>query len=93
MNNYEGIFIIKPDLKEEDVKNVFKSVSDAVTKNGGNIKKEESWGKRQLVYPVKKFKEGYYYKLDFIAETSAVSKLEAAYKLNQDVLRTMITRR
>ena len=56
MNNYEGIFIIKPDLKEEDVKNVFKSVSDAVTKNGGNIKKEESWGKRQLVYPVKKFK-------------------------------------
>ena len=93
MNNYEGIFIIKPDLKEEDVKNVFKSVSDAVTKNGGNIKKEESWGKRQLVYPVKKFKEGYYYKLDFVVGPDAVSKLEAAYKLNQDVLRTMITRR
>ena len=93
MNNYEGIFIIKPDLKEEDVKTVFKSVSDAVTKNGGNIKKEESWGKRQLVYPVKKFKEGYYYKLDFLAPADAVLKLEASYKLNQDVLRTMITRR
>ena len=93
MNNYESIFIIKPDLKEEDVKSVFKSVSDAVTKSGGNIKKEESWGKRQLVYPVKKFKEGYYYKLDFMAPANAVSKLESAYKLNQDVLRTMITRR
>ncbi|MDD5422542.1 MAG: 30S ribosomal protein S6 [Candidatus Omnitrophota bacterium] len=93
MNNYEGLFIIKPELKEEDVKNVFKAIGDAVVKNGGNVKKEESWGKRQLVYPVKKLKEGYYYKLDFEAPASAVSKLEGVCKLNDDILRTMITRR
>lgn len=94
MNAYEGIFIIKPDLKEEDVKNIFKSISDSVVKNGGSVKKEESWGKRQLAYPVRKFKEGYYYKLDFDAPPDAVSKLEAAYKLNDaTILRTMITRR
>lgn len=93
MNNYEGIFIVKPDLKEEDIKNVFKAIGDAVAKNGGNIKKEESWGKRALAYPIKKFKEGYYYKLDFEVLPSAISKLEGVYKLNQDVLRMMITRR
>lgn len=93
MNNYEGIFIIKPDLKEEDVKNVFKTINELVSKNGGAIKKEESWGKRQLVYPVKKFKEAYYYKLDFAAPANTISKLEGAYKLNADVIRTMITRR
>ena len=75
------------------MKNVFKFIMDSVTKHGGTIKKEEPWGKRQLVYPVKKQKEGYYYKLDFSAPTEAIAKLEEAYRLNDDILRTMITRR
>lgn len=93
MENYEGLFIIKPEIKEEDVKNICKTISDNITKNGGNIKKEENWGKKQLAYPVKKAKEAYYYKLDFTAPTSAIAKLEEAYRLNDDILRTMITRR
>ena len=93
MENYEGLFIINPNIKEEDIKGVYKVISDNVTKNGGSIKKEDIWGKRQLAYPVKKFKEGFYYKLDFTAPTSIISKLEEAYKLNSDIIRTMITRR
>lgn len=93
MNAYEGLFIVKPDLKEEDAKNVFKSISDAVTKNGGQVKKEEAWGKRQLAYPVNKLKEGYYLKLDFDAPAESVTKLEGAYKLNADIVRVMITRK
>ncbi len=93
MGNYEGLFIIKPDIKEEDVKGVYKVISDSVTKNGGSITKEDIWGKRQLAYPVKKFKEGFYYKLDFTAPTNVIVKLEEAYRLNSDILRTMMTRR
>ncbi|MDP3730717.1 MAG: 30S ribosomal protein S6 [Candidatus Omnitrophota bacterium] len=93
MENYEGIFIIKPEIKDEDVKNVFKAISDSVTKHGGTVKKEEPWGRRALAYPVKKAKEGHYLKLDFSAPTDAVAKLEEAYRLNDDILRTMITRR
>ena len=93
MENYEGIFIIKPEVKDEDVKNVFKVISDSVTKHGGTIKKEEPWGRRQLAYPVKKAKEGHYYKLDFSVATEAIAKLEEAYRLNDNILRTMITRR
>ena len=92
-NNYEILFIIKPDLNEEGLKNATKAITDSVTKNGGTIKKEENWGKKQLVYPVKKAKEGYYYKLDFTAPASAVEKLEAGYRLNADILRTMVTKR
>ena len=93
MNNYEGIFIIKPDLNEEAVKNVFKALGELVVKNGGSIKKEEPWGKRALAYPVKKVKEAYYFKLDFSSPALAIPKMEAAYKLNQDILRAMITKR
>lgn len=93
MNKYDGLFIIKPDLKEEEAKNIYKSISDTMTKNGGSIVKEEVWGKRSLAYPVKKFKDGYYYKLDFTAPSSAIAKSEAVYKLSPDILRAMITRR
>lgn len=93
MNNYEGLFIVKPDLKDEDAKNVFKVVNDLVTKSGGSVKKEEIWGKRPLAYPVKKCKDGYYYKLDFEAPGETVAKLEAACKLNGDIIRAMISRR
>lgn len=93
MNNYEILFIIKPELNEEALKNVTKVINDSVTKHGGTIKKEENWGKKQLVYPVKKAKDGYYYKLDFVAPPEAVEKLEAGYRLNADILRTMVTKR
>lgn len=93
MNTYEGLFIVKPELKEEDAKSIFKAINDSIAKNGGAVKKEELWGKRHLAYPVKKAKEGYYYKLDFDIEPSVISKLEAGYKLNADILRTMITRK
>lgn len=93
MENYEGIFIVKPEVKDEDVKNVFKAISDNVTKHGGTVKKEEPWGKRPLAYPVKKAKEGHYLKLDFSAPTGIIAKLEELYRLNDDILRAMITRR
>lgn len=93
MNKYEGIFIINPSLKEEELKNVFKAISDSVTKAGGGIVKEESWGKRQLTYPINKLKEAYYYKLDFTAPGAVVSKLEGGYKLNSDIMRVMVTKR
>ncbi len=93
MNTYEGLFIIKPDLKEDDIKNTCKAVQDAITKGGGSIKKEENWGKRPLAYIVKKYKEGYYYKLDFDLAPASVTKIEAVYKLNSDILRVMVTKK
>jgi small subunit ribosomal protein S6 len=93
MNNYEILFILKPDLKEEDLKNIIKGIVDSVAKNGGTVNKEENWGKKQLVYPVKKAKDGYYYKLEFTAPPAAIEKMEAGHRLNTEILRTMVTKR
>lgn len=92
-NIYEGLFIIKPELNEDEAKGAYKAILELVAKNGGSLKKEEMWGKRPLAYPVKKAKEAYYYKLDFEAPAESIAKLEAAYKLNPSILRTLITRR
>ena len=92
-NNYEGLLIIKPDIKEEDLKNVYKAIVESITKAGGTVNKEEPWGKKQLAYPINKQKDGYYYKVEFAAPADTIAKLEAGYKLNTDIVRLMITRR
>jgi len=93
MNNYEGLFIVKPDIKDEDAKNVFKVINELVVKAGGTVKKEDVWGKRPLASLVNKCKEGYYLKLDFEAPSDTVAKIEAACKLNAEIIRIMISRR
>jgi len=93
VNNYEGLFIIKPDLAEADAGNLVKAIGDTLTKNKASVKKEENWGKRQLTYPIKKFREGMYYKVEFQSSPEAVSKLREAYALTPEILRIMITKR
>ena len=60
INNYEGLFIINPELKEDDLKNISKLIGDSITKNGGSLTKEENWGKRLLANSIKKLKEENY---------------------------------
>jgi small subunit ribosomal protein S6 len=93
VNNYEGLFIVRPDLNEEGAKQTFKAITDSIAKQSGSVKKDESWGKRQLTFSIRKFRDGYYYKVDFEAPPAAIAKLREAYKLNMDILRSMITKR
>lgn len=93
MNNYEALFIIKPDLQDAEAAQVIKAIGDAFSKNKASLKKEENWGKRQLAYPVKKCREGLYYKVDFESSPETIVKLKETYALHQDILRVMITKR
>ena len=93
MNSYEGLFIIKPDLKEAEAAGALKAVADFLSKNKAEIKKEDNWGKRQFAYPIKKFRDGIYYKVEFDSPPQAISKLKEACALNADILRVMITKR
>ncbi|MEE9499897.1 MAG: 30S ribosomal protein S6 [Candidatus Omnitrophota bacterium] len=90
MKEYEALFIIDPD-KEKSLKEITGAIATCITKNRGKINKEESWGKQKLAYAIKKQSEGIYYKLDFSIDPSEVSALNNSYKLNANILRTMIT--
>ena len=92
-NKYEALFIIRPELKEEEVKAACKVITDSIAKHQGEITGEDGWGKRTLAFPMKKGKEGFYYKVNFTAPSDAIAKLQGMYKLNSQILRVMITRR
>ena len=92
MKTYEAMFILKPDLAEDEKKNVFTQISDAITKNQGSISSAAVWSeKRKLCFPIKKCHDGLYYLVNFSIPTSAIAKLREAYKLNEYIIRVLIT--
>lgn len=92
MNMYEAMIIIKPDLGEEARKELFTQISDAVTKHKGIVSQAVIWSeKRKLTFSIKKFDEGVYYLLNFTAPGSAITEIKLAYRLNENILRAMIT--
>ena len=52
MRNYEGVFIINPDLAGDAAKGIVAQVQELVTKNGGRVDGLQEWGKRRLAYKI-----------------------------------------
>jgi len=94
MNNYEAMIIIRPDLSEDQRKALCAQIQDAVTKNSGTVSKMDVWSeKRRLTHSIKKFKEGVYYLMAFQLPAEAIVKIRYTYKLNEDILRVLISRK
>lgn len=93
MNKYEGIFIIKPNLTEENSKAALGLIEDEIKKNEGEIEKVDTWGKRNLAYSIKKFNEGVYYKIDFGLMPSALKDMDRKFRLDDNILRFMVIKK
>ena len=93
MNKYEALFIVKPDLSEEDRKNLFRLIDDTVTKHHGSISQSGLWAeKKKLFFPIKKQIEGVYYLMNFSLPPLAVKEIRHTYTLNENILRVLITK-
>ncbi|HLD83095.1 MAG TPA: 30S ribosomal protein S6 [Candidatus Omnitrophota bacterium] len=94
MNKYEAMMIIRPDLSEEQRKELFSQISEVVSKFEGKVTQADIWSeKRKLYFTIKKHQEGAYYLLNFAAPPLKIKEIRQAYKLNEFILRTLITRR
>ncbi len=90
MRKYEGLFILKPNLSEDESGKLMTAVMDVITKNGGKVEHKEDMGVRDLAYEIKKEKKGRYFLAFFSAEPQSIKVVERAYKINESVLRVMI---
>ncbi len=89
---YETVFIARQDVSAKQVEDYAKSFSKIVNDNGGETKRTESWGLRNLAYKIKKNKKGHYTLLHFDAPAAAIAEMERNIRLNEDVLRFMTVR-
>jgi small subunit ribosomal protein S6 len=92
MNKYEAMFITKPELSEEERKTLFAQIQDAVIKNNGQVSQAAVWGeRRKMTFPIKKSTEGVYYLMNFTIDPGAIVKLREIYKLNENILRLLVS--
>ena len=94
MRVYEIIFILRPEVSDEELKTTVRQVSDAIEEGQGVVDKVESWGKRRLAYSVKRHKEGYYLLIQYsVKSNAALSKeIERRLKVMDDVIKYMTVR-
>ena len=90
MRNYEGIFIINPDLAGDVAKGVVTQVQEMVTKNGGRVDGLQEWGKRRLAYKIHKKQEGSYLLVNFQLDSKQTKRFEQAIRLNDNVMRYLL---
>ena len=91
LRTYEALYIVRPDLEDEEVETVSKAVESLVTEQGGAILQSEIWGKRRLAYNVEKFVEGRYVLLRFEADATFVARLKEYFRLADAVIRHLVT--
>ena len=87
MRYYETLYIINPNLAEEDYRAVVAKFTDAVEKNKGVVTKVDEWGKKSLAYDIKKFDKGSYVLLQYCGEAGLTAELKRELGLDDRVLK------
>jgi len=87
------MFIVKPELDEEQVGTATDRVHQLVVANGGEVTKTAAWGKRRLAYQVGGLREGYYVVSNFNIEADKIVELERVLKISDTVFRHLLVRR
>ncbi|MBQ8749758.1 MAG: 30S ribosomal protein S6 [Clostridia bacterium] len=89
MRKYECLYIIAPEVSEEDRDAVIAKFSDFVTKNGGKVESVSKVGLKKLAYPIKFKKEGFYVLMNYEAEGNLPKDMEKLMNITESVLRSM----
>ena len=86
---YAGLFIITPD-KKDSIDEVTSQIGSVIGENKGNLQEGNVVGKKTLAYPIKKKNEGVYYEVTFTAAPKDVLGMMKQFRINTDILRTLI---
>ena len=89
---YEVMFIVRPDLTEEDVDKLISTLQTHATNAGATVLNAEKMGKRRLAYDVKKFQDGMYVLFTLNADGKSVHELERRLRVTEPVIKFITVR-
>ena len=92
MRIYEELFIVKPELPEEEIDAFIEQIKTNISNAGGTVDKVEKWGKRRLAYKVEKFREGSYVLMQFSAEPNVIKEVERRLRVAESVIKFLTVR-
>ena len=89
---YEAMFIVRPDVVEEEVDKLIAGFTASVTNGGGVVKNVEKMGRRKLAYIVRKFNDGNYVLMTIEAGGAVVAELERRLRVSEPVIKFITVR-
>ncbi len=89
MRRYETVFIVNPELSEDQHQLLFDKLNGLVPEDQGMLVKLDEWGNKRLAYEIKKHTRGYYVLMDFCGDGALVKEIERNLRLDDRVLKYM----
>ncbi len=89
MRRYETIFIIDPDLSDEERNPVVERLQEIINQYGGFLVITDEWGSKKLAYEVKKKVRGYYIRIDYCGTGKLVNEIERFFRIDDRVMKYM----
>jgi len=89
---YEVMFIVRPDVADEDLDKLIAGLEQTVTSGGGSVRSTEKLGRRKLAYLVRKFNEGNYVLLTIDADGALIAELERRLRVSEPVIKFITVR-
>ena len=87
MNKYELTVVLNVKLEDEERAAAIEKVKGYITRFGGTVTNVDEWGKKRLAYEIQKMNDGFYYFIQFDAETSAPAEIERHVRIMENVIR------
>jgi len=89
---YELMFIVRPDMADEDLDKLISTLQTAVPASGGTVKSVEKMGKRRLAYTVRRFNDGIYVLLVVEGGGAVIHELERRLRVTEPVIKFLTVR-
>jgi small subunit ribosomal protein S6 len=89
---YELMFIVRPDMTDEDLDKLISTLQSVVPASGGNVVKVEKMGKRRLAYTVRRFHDGIYVLMVVEGGGAAIHELERRLRVTEPVIKFLTVR-
>ncbi len=89
---YEVMFIVRPDVLEEDMDKLISTLQGHATTAGATVQNTEKMGRRRLAYDVKKFQDGQYVLFTLQSDGKAIHELERRLRVAEQVIKYITVR-
>ena len=89
---YEVVFIVNPEVGDDEVMRLSETVQKIITSQGGHIVKTEMMGRRQLAYEINHKRDGTYILLEIEGSGAEIAELERRMRVSDQILRYMTIR-
>ena len=93
MNKYELAVVVSAKIEDDERAEVIEKVKALVERFGGQISDVDDWGKKKLAYEIQKMHEGFYYFIQFEADSQCPAEIERHVRIMDNVLRYLVVKK